>query len=204
MEKTREKLASLRQHVAKGELVEAAKIGAAAQRALSAHHGHCYYTWRLRDGVFEFEESANLEREKRMEGKYVVATTEKGFDAPEAVRTYKELTEVERGFRHLKDVLAVRPIYHRVATRVKAHIFVAALALLLDRLPERRLKAAGSDLSTPAAMEALATVRLVTFRLPGQGSRRGASSGSPRAREVLKSRGSPISSLPSPKGSRRR
>lgn len=200
MEKTREKLESLRQRVAKGELVEAAKIGAAAQRALSAHHGHRYYTWRLRDGVFEFEENANLEREKRMEGKYVVATTEKGFDAPEAVRTYKELTEVERGFRHLKDVLAVRPIYHRVATRVKAHIFVAALALLLDRLLERRLKAVGSDLSTPEAMEALATIRLVTFRLPGQGSRRGTSSGSPRAREVLKALGISDLRLPAPQG----
>lgn len=155
-------------------------------RPLSAHHGHRYYTWRLRGGVFEFEPSANLEREKRMEGKYVVATTEKDLDALEAVRIYKELTEVERGFRHLKDVLALRPIYHRVALRVKGHIFVAALALLVERLLERRLKEAGVDLSAPEALEAMATIRLVTFRLPGQPIRRGPSSGSPRARQVLK------------------
>ena len=42
---------------------------------------------------------------------------------------YKELTEVESGFRQLKDVMAMRPIYHQVEPRVKAHIFVAALAL---------------------------------------------------------------------------
>jgi transposase len=196
MEKTRQKLESVRDRVARGGLTEPAKIGAAAQRALSAHHGHRYYTWQLRDGVFEFEPSANLEREKRMEGKYVIATTEKDVDALEAVRIYKELTEVERGFRHLKDVLALRPIYHRVAPRVKGHIFVAALALLLERLLERRLKETGVDLSAPEALEAMATIRLVTFRLPGQPVRRGVSTGSPRARQVLKALG--ISDLKPP------
>jgi transposase len=189
MEKTRETLEAVQKRVARGDLVEAAKIGAAAQRALAAHHGHRYYTWRLQKGVFEFETSANLQREKRMEGKYVIATTEKDLDALEAVRIYKELTEVERGFRHLKDVLAMRPIYHRVAPRVKGHIFVAALALLLERLLERRLKEAGVDLSAPDALEALATIRLVTFRLPGESPRRGTSRGSPRAQQVLKALG---------------
>jgi len=189
MQKTQEKLEAIRQRVARGDLVEAAKIGAAAERALKAHHGHRYYTWRLEKGVFQFEQSANLEREKRLEGKYVVATTEKDLDAMEAVRIYKELTEVERGFRHLKDVLAMRPIYHRVAPRVKAHIFIAALALLLERLLERRLKEAGMDLSAPEALEATSTIRVVTFRLPGQPARRGTSSGSPRARQVLKALG---------------
>jgi transposase len=160
MEKTREKLAAVQQRVARGELVEAAKIGAAAQRALSLHHGHRYYTWRLRQGVFEFEPNANLLREKRLEGKYVIATTEKDLDALEAVQIYKDLSEVERGFRHLKDVLALRPIWHRIAPRVRGLIFVAALALLLERLLERRLKEAGVDLSAPEALQSLATIRL--------------------------------------------
>jgi transposase len=189
MEQTREKLASLQQRVARGDITEAAKIGAAAQRALAAHHGHRYYTWQLREGVFEFDTSANLAREKRMEGKYAIATTETDLDALDAVRIYKELSEVERGFRHLKDVLALRPIYHRIAPRVEGHIFVAALALLLERLLERRLKEAGVDLSAPEAFQALATIRLVSFRLPGQPPRRGTSTGSPRARQVLKALG---------------
>ena len=96
---------------------------------------------------------------------------------------------MERGFRHFKDVLAVRPIYHRVEPRVRAHIFVAALALLLERLLERRLKDAGADLSAPAALEALTTIRIVDFRLDGQPVRRGVSTGSPHARQVLKALG---------------
>src|SRR5712692_9462539 len=94
--------------------------------------------------------------------------------------------EVERGFRSLKDVLAMRPIYHRVPPRVKAHIFVAALALLLQRLLEQHLARAKVNLSAALALEALATVRVVTFRLDGQPPRRGVSLGSPRARQVLK------------------
>jgi len=62
-----------------------------------------------------------------------------------AVAAYKQLGEVERGFRSLKDVIALRPIWHHRPSRVKGHIFVAALALLLERLLEKRLKEAGVD-----------------------------------------------------------
>ena len=99
---------------------------------------------------------------------------------------YKELTEVESGFRQLKDVLGMRPIYHRIEPRVKAHIFVAALALLVQRLLGRRLQEAGVDLSPARALQALATVRLVTFHLEGQPERRGLTGGCPDARLVLK------------------
>ena len=186
MERTRQKLDALQKRVAASKEFNAAKIGAAAERIVQAHHGYRYYSWELRDRAFHFQPSPQCERERRMEGKYVVATTEKNFGVPDAVRTYKDLTDVERGFRHLKDVLAVRPIYHRVERRVRAHIFVAALALLLERLLERRLKEAGVDLSAPDALEALATVRLVTFQLAEQPLRRGASGGSAHAHQVLK------------------
>ena len=99
----------------------------------------------------------------------------------DAVRIYKELSEVERGFRHLKDVLAMRPIYHRIAPRVKGHIFVAALALLVAAAAERRLKEGGIDFSAERAMEALATIRLVTFRL-GAGPSVAASAAAARTR----------------------
>jgi transposase len=58
----------------------------------------------------------------------------------EAVAIYKDLADMERGFRQLKDVLALRPIYHQVEPRVRAHIFVAALALLVQLLVNRRLQ----------------------------------------------------------------
>lgn len=186
MERTRVELESVRRRVAEGKLASPEKIGAAAERALRAHRGYRYYDWRLRDGAFQFfEHPVQLAREKRLEGKYVVATSEKDFTAQDAVAMYKELTEVEQSFRSLKDVLAMRPIHHRVEPRVKAHIFVAALALLIQRLLQRRLDAAGVDLSAERAMETLQTIRHVTFRIDGQ-TRSGISAASPQAQQVLR------------------
>jgi hypothetical protein len=98
----------------------------------------------------------------------------------------KELSEVESGFRQLKEVMALRPIDHQIEPRVKPPIFVAALALLIQRLLHRRLEEAGVDLSPARAMQALSTVRLVRFRFDDPPARRGVSGGCPDARRVLK------------------
>src|SRR6266849_1383035 len=65
----------------------------------------------------------------------------------------------------------MRPIYHHTADRVRAHIFVASLALLLDRALEKKLKAAGLDLSSKEAWQLLKTVRVVEIDL-GDGQRK--------------------------------
>jgi len=187
MEKTRLRLEKLQKRVAAGKLTKPEAIGAAAARALSRHHGDRYYRWHLTNGVFRFEEHpVRLRREEQLEGKYVLTTSEKNFTAQQAVEQYKELMELERGFRSLKDVLALRPIYHRVEPRVRAHIFVAALALLVQRLLERRLRETKAGMSAAEALQALETIRVVKFHLEGQPVRQGVSVGSPRARQVLK------------------
>ena len=116
----------------------------------------------------------------------MIATSEAALSVLEIVAIYKGLSDVERGFRQLKDVLAMRPIYHQIESRIKAHIFVAALALLVQRLLHRRLEQAGIDFSPERAMQALCTLRLVTLRLDNQPERRGVSGGCPDARRVLK------------------
>jgi transposase len=187
MERARRRLEEIKERVASGELKRPEKIGAAVERVMQKYHGYRYFDWELTGGVLEFSESAErLGREKKLEGKYVVMTREKDLGIRDTVALYKELTEVESGFRQLKDVLGMRPIYHRIEPRVKAHIFVAALALLVQRLLDRRLQEAGVDLSPARAIQALATVRLVTFHLGGQPERRGLTGGCPDARLVLK------------------
>jgi transposase len=187
MERARQRLEKLKERVASGDLKRPEKIGAAAERIMQRYHGYRYFDWKLEDGAPEFSEGeTHLGREKKIEGKYVIMTGEKGLGVLDAVAMYKELTDVESGFRQLKDVMALRPIYHQVEPRVKAHIFVAALALLVQRLLGRRLEEAGVDLSPSRAMQALSTVRLVTFHLEGQPERRGMAGGCPDARVVLK------------------
>src|SRR5271155_3045574 len=148
MERTRQALEKLERRVASGKLKQPEKIGAAAERLLQRNHGYRYYSWEFRDGAFRhFENAKGLESERGIEGKYVIATGESGLSVVEVVAIYKDLSDIERGFRQLKDVLAMRPIYHQIETRVKAHIFVAALALLVQRLLARRLEEGGGGLS---------------------------------------------------------
>ena len=115
----------------------------------------------------------------------------------EAVTAYKQLNEVERGFAHLKGLLAVRPVYHRQDERVRAYILVAALAFLLDRALEKKLRAAQSSLSSPAAWRALETVRLVEVEA-GKRRRLCVTRGSRPAADVLRAVGLTPSELNPP------
>ena len=186
MERARVGLQKVQARVEKGQLKKAEKIGAAVERVMQRHHGHRYYDWALEDGRLRyFEHPVNLPREKKYEGKYLIQTDQPDMTSEEAVAQYKELNEVERGFHALKDPIGMRPIWHHVERRVRAHIFVAALAFLIDRMLERTLKDAGVALSAEAAWSALQTVRQVSFRVQGQ-LRSGVTPGSSRARQVLK------------------
>ena len=182
MARVRVGLEKLQTRVSKGQLKDPAKIGAAAQRVLSRNHGHRYYAWQVVAGQFQFEEHPiNLPREKKYEGKYLIQTDQPELTARDAVAHYKELNEVERGFRSLKDPIGMRPIWHRNDRRVRAHIFVAALSFLIERMLERALKDAGVPLSAQAALMALQTIRHVRFQVNGQ-ARKGVTPGShPRA-----------------------
>ena len=80
-------------------------------------------------------ERASPTQDSEEAGIYVIRTSvaEKAMSAETAVLNYKKLAEVERGFRALKGIdLQVRPIRHRLETRVKAHIFLSMLALYVQ------------------------------------------------------------------------
>jgi transposase len=186
MQRVRRGLEKLQSRIAKGRLKQPEKIGAAVERLLQRHHGYRYYAWELKDGQLRFfEHPVNLPREKKYEGKYLIQTDQTEITPQDAVAHYKDLNEVERGFHCLKDPLGMRPIWHRVERRIRAHIFVAALAFLLDRMLERALRDAKVSLSSTNAWSALATIRYVQFRVEGE-LRSGVTPGSARARQVLK------------------
>ena len=122
--------------------------------------------------------------EKALEGKYVIQTEELDLSAVQAVEAYKDLSEIERSFRELKDLVEMRPIYHRRPKRVRAHIFIAALAFLLARALEKKLKAATVPMSSAQALEALRTMHVVDIRV-GTEIRRGVTAGNHQARQIL-------------------
>jgi len=190
MQKVQEELEALRQRVSQGKLKAPEKIGAAASRVLSRHHGYRYYAWELKQGQFHyFEHVQNLQQEKALEGKYLIQSEEQNLSPVEAVEIYKDLSEVERAFSGLKDVIEMRPIYHRTVSRVEAHIFIASLAFLLDRALEKKLKSAGMDLSSQQAWQTLKTVRVVDIDLGNGEHKQSVTQGSRRAAAILSTLG---------------
>ena len=172
MARVRAQLEALERRVAAGRLTDAAKIGAAAARILTRWHGSRYYDWAYTAGVallrapLQFEHPVNLTREAAYEGKYVIQTEEPQLTPVEAVQIYKELSEVERAFANLKDVIELRPDLSPHRTReTRPTSSSAALAFLLHRTLEKKLKAAGLDVSATEALRVLRTVRLVEFTL---------------------------------------
>ncbi|MBV8486776.1 MAG: IS1634 family transposase [Planctomycetaceae bacterium] len=190
LERTRQALEKLPARVAAGKLKQPEKIGAAAERLLQRHHGYRDDSWHLHHGAFrDSENTEGLAKEQGIEGTYVIAPSESGWSVREIVAISKELSDVERGFRQLKDVRAMRPMSHQIEPPVKAPIFVAALARLVQRLLHRRREQAGMDCSPARALQALATRRWVTLRLDDPSQRRGVSGGCPDARRVVKALG---------------
>jgi transposase len=199
MERVRARLEKLERRIAAGRLKAAEKVGAAAARVLSRNHGHRYYGWSYEDGVFRFfEHPVHFAREQAYEGKYVIQTEEPDLSAVEAVRLYKELSEVERSFANLKDVIDMRPVYHQTADRVAAHIFVAALAFLIHRAIEKTLKAARLDLSATEALTILRSIRVVDIDLGNGTTKRSVTAGTKRAAALLRALGITTLDPPTP------
>ena len=75
--------------------------------------------------------------EQRLDGKYLLSSSDPDLSAEEIALGYKNLREAERSFRDLKTTLELRPVFHRLEHRIRAHVVVCWLALLLIRLAER-------------------------------------------------------------------
>ena len=114
----------------------AAEIGVKVGRVRNRFKVGKHFAFTIADGVFRWvrQEDA-IRREAALDGLYVIRTSEPAaqLSAADTVRTYKTLAQVERVFRCLKGIdLRVRPIYHRIAPRVRAHFFLCLLAYYVE------------------------------------------------------------------------
>lgn len=173
MQRARASLEKVAAAVRAGRIKDPAVIAARATRAMSRNHGQRYYTWKVAGpGQFEFfEDDKKMQAELRREGKYILKSDDTQLTGIEAVRAYKQLHVVEEGFRDLKDVLAMRPIYHQTDRRIVGHLFVATLALFLKRTLEYQLARTLPDLSGTDAIAAMRSIGLVELDLAGKRSR---------------------------------
>ena len=81
-------------------------------------------------------DKARCKTEANLDGKYLLRCSDPHLPAADIALGYKQLLEVERGWRDMKQILDLRPVYHRLEERIRAHVVLCWLALLLIRIIE--------------------------------------------------------------------
>lgn len=133
---TERALAEVARRVERGTLSGRDRIGLAAGAVWNRFKMRKHFELEIADDRFAFHRKRErIEAEAALDGIYVLRTTvpEQTLQAPEVVRSYKQLKEVERAFRTLKGLdLLIRPIHHRLEQRVRAHVLLCMLAYYLE------------------------------------------------------------------------
>jgi len=81
-------------------------------------------------------DKAAIKAEERLDGKFLLRCSDPHLSAEDIATGYKQLLEVERGWRDMKTIIDLRPVYHRKEDRIRAHVLLCWLALLLIRIAE--------------------------------------------------------------------
>lgn len=125
------------------QLQGAGAIGVRVGKVLSRFKMAKHFETQIEETSFSYQRKTEaIQAEAALDGLYVIRTNvpAEQCSAEQAVETYKSLAKVERAFRHLKTSdLEVRPIYHRLESRVRAHIFLCMLAYYVEWHLRRRL-----------------------------------------------------------------
>jgi transposase len=125
-------LESIRQRVAAGRLKGQDRIGLCVGKVLNRYKVGKHFDLEIADASFGYTiNAARVAQEAALDGIYVIRTAvpHERMGSDDVVRTYKSLSQVEQAFRSIKTVdIEVRPIYHRLADRVRAHLLLCMLA----------------------------------------------------------------------------
>lgn len=106
-----------------------------AQCKLILHRSMGRYVKELKSGKLKID-IAKVKQDEKLDGKYLLSTSDQHLSAEDIALGYKQLLEVERAFRTLKSTLCLRPVYHSKDDRIRSHVLICWLALLLVRIAE--------------------------------------------------------------------
>jgi transposase len=114
----------------------AAKIGIRVGRVINHYKMAKHFLLEISEASFSYRrDQKKIAEEAALDGLYVIRTSVPNdvLDSDSTVRAYKDLSKVERAFRSLKTIdLKVRPIFHWLADRVRAHVFLCMLAYYVE------------------------------------------------------------------------
>jgi len=112
------------------------EIGKKVGKVMNRYKVGKHFTVTIGEGTFSYERNElKIDQEAALDGIYVIRTSEPAerLSADDTVRSYKNLTQVERAFRSLKGIdLLIRPIWHHTEDHVRSHIFICMLAYYVE------------------------------------------------------------------------
>ncbi len=133
---TEAQLELIAQRVQAGKLQGQDQIGVRVGKVVNRYKVAKHFVLTIEDDAFAFARNPeSIAAEAALDGLYIIRSSvpKERMDAPECVRNYKALANVERAFRSLKTVdLKIRPIHHRTEDRVRAHILLCMLAYYVE------------------------------------------------------------------------
>ena len=101
-----------------------------------------------------------IEIMRKIAGKFMLVTNTE-LEVKEIVKRYKELWRIERAFRTMKSFINIRPIYHWREDRIKAHVMVSVLSLLIGRIMEKKM---GEEMTVERISEILLGVKAIPIK----------------------------------------
>jgi len=102
---------------------------------LRSHSAYGRYIRQDEEGTL-FLNTDKIASEALLDGKFLISTSDMTLPAEDVVAGYKQLSDVERVFRDMKHLLDLRPVYHRLEDRIRAHVLLCWLAMVLIRYAE--------------------------------------------------------------------
>ena len=111
-------------------------------------------------GLLRIDQAA-VKTEARLDGTYLLRCSDPKLSPADIAIGYKQLLQVERGWRDMKSVLDLRPVYHHLEDRIRAHVLLCWLALLLIRVAETT-----TARTWPTIRAELDRLHLITFTGP--------------------------------------
>ena len=163
---TEQNLEKIKARVDSAKLTGQAAIGVRVGKFINQYKVGKHFALSISDAAFSFRrQHHSIAAEAALDGIYIIRTSVPAaqMDAPDCVRNYKALANVERAFRSLKTIdLKVRPIHHRLADRVRAHIFLCMLAYYVEwhmREAWRELMFADTDQASKATRDPVAPAK---------------------------------------------
>jgi transposase len=119
------------------------EIGKKVGKVMGQYKMGKHFTVSIGEGTFSYERNEmKIDQEAALDGIYVIRTSEPAerLSAEDTVRSYKNLTQVERAFRSFKGIdLLVRPIWHHTEDHVRSHLFICMLAYYVEWHMRREL-----------------------------------------------------------------